>query len=48
MDELKQFEEYLEHLQSVLGHQDRNEGLRGYCAGLMSPLARKSVEPMEM
>ena len=38
MDELKQFEEYLEHLQPALGHQDRNEGLKGYCAGLMSPL----------
>jgi SRSO17 transposase len=46
MDELKQFEQYLEHLQPALGHQDRHEGLRGYCAGLMAPLARKSVEPM--
>ncbi|WP_157636485.1 IS701 family transposase, partial [Burkholderia ubonensis] len=25
---------------------DRRAGLRGYCAGLMLPLARKSVEPM--
>ena len=46
MDELKQFEEYLGYLQPALGHQDRNEGLKGYCAGLMSPLSRKSVEPM--
>lgn len=40
------FEEYLEHLASGLGHADRHEGLRGYCTGLMLPLARKSVEPM--
>jgi SRSO17 transposase len=46
MDELKQFEEYLGYLQPALGHQDRNEGLKGYCVGLMSPLSRKSVEPM--
>ncbi len=31
---------------SGLGHADRHEGLRGYCTGLMLPLARKSVEPM--
>ena len=29
-----------------LGHADRHAGLKGYCAGLMLPLARKSVEPM--
>lgn len=40
------FEEHLEHLASGLGHADRHEGLRGYCTGLMLPLARKSVEPM--
>ncbi|MFG6443555.1 transposase, partial [Pelomonas margarita] len=40
------FEEYLEHLASGLGHADRHEGLRGYCTGLMLPLARKSIEPM--
>ena len=39
-------EEYLEHLASGLGHADRHEGLRGYCTGLMLPLARKSVQPM--
>lgn len=37
---------YLEHLCSALGHADRREGLRGYCRGLMLPLARKSVEPL--
>ena len=40
------FETYLEHLCSALGHADRREGLRGYCRGLMLPLARKSVEPL--
>jgi len=42
----KRFETYLEHLCSALGHADRREGLRGYCRGLMLPLARKSVEPL--
>lgn len=46
MDTADRFEEYLEHLASGLGHADRHEGLRGYCTGLMLPLARKSVEPM--
>lgn len=40
------FETYLEHLFSALGHADRREGWRGYCRGLMLPLARKSVEPL--
>lgn len=40
------FDAYLEHLCSALGHADRREGLRGYCRGLMLPLARKSVEPL--
>ena len=34
------------HLSEGLGHSDRHAGLRGYCTGLMLPLARKSVEPM--
>ena len=46
MDELQEFERYLAHLGEGLGHADRQAGLRGYCAGLMAPLARKSVEPM--
>ncbi|WAC71618.1 IS701 family transposase [Roseateles sp. SL47] len=46
MNTADRFEEYLEHLASGLGHADRHEGLRGYCTGLMLPLARKSVEPM--
>ena len=42
----RRFEDYLEHLAEGLGHVDRRAGLRGYCTGLMLPLARKSVEPM--
>ena len=46
MDDLLEFERYMAHLSAGLGHADRNAGLRGYCTGLMSPLQRKSVEPM--
>lgn len=46
MDEIAELERYMAHLSEALGHTDRHAGLRGYCAGLMSPLARKSVEPM--
>lgn len=45
-NELQEFERYMVHLSEGLGHADRHAGLRGYCTGLMSPLARKSVEPM--
>ncbi|QNH25255.1 transposase [Xanthomonas theicola] len=30
----------------MLGHADREGGLRGDCSGRMLPLARKSVEPL--
>ncbi len=46
MNDLQEFEAYMVHLSEGLGHVDRHAGLRGYCTGLMSPLARKSVEPM--
>ena len=46
MKELVEFESFMAHLCAGLGHADRHAGLRGYCAGLMSPLKRKSVEPM--
>jgi SRSO17 transposase len=36
----------MNHLSEGLGHLDRHAGLKGYCTGLMLPLARKSVEPM--
>jgi SRSO17 transposase len=46
MDDLQEFEQYMGHLSEGLGHADRHAGLLGYCTGLMSPLSRKSVEPM--
>lgn len=46
MNAVERFGRYLEHLSEGLGHADRHAGLRGYCTGLMLPLARKSVEPM--
>ena len=46
MKDLKEFERYMAHLSEGLGHTDRHAGIRGYCTGLMSPLTRKSVEPM--
>jgi SRSO17 transposase len=46
MDDLAEFDRYMAHLSEGLGHADRHAGLRGYCTGLMAPVARKSVEPM--
>jgi SRSO17 transposase len=46
MDQLAEFERYLEYLCEVLGHADRNAGLMDYCRGLMLPIERKSVEPL--
>ena len=46
MSASERFERYMQHLSEGLGHADRHSGLRGYCTGLMLPLARKSVEPM--
>ena len=43
IQELQEFERYLAHLGAGLGHADRLAGLRGYCTGLMAPLARKRV-----
>src|SRR6202795_1031245 len=37
---------YVEGLTSVIGHADRVKPFRDYCAGLMMPCERKSVEPM--
>ena len=40
------FEAYVEALVSVIGHADRAGPMRDYCAGLLLPVERKSVEPM--
>ena len=41
----ERFDRYMDHLSEGLGHLDRHAGLKGYCTGLMLPLARKSIEP---
>lgn len=40
------FTAYVEALSRTLGHADRAAPFRSYCAGLLLPGARKSVEPM--
>ena len=40
------FSAYVEGLASVIGHKDREQPLRDYCAGLMLQGERKSVEPI--
>ena len=40
------FESYIDDLAGSLGHKDRHEPFRHYCAGLLLPGDRKSVEPM--
>src|SRR5260370_5452 len=40
------FSAYVEGLVSVIGHADRARPLRDYCVGLLTPVERKSVEPM--
>jgi SRSO17 transposase len=42
----ERFEEYTSVLMREVGHADRAEPLRLYCAGLLLPGERKSVEPM--
>ena len=40
------FADYVEAITSALGHADRAVPFRSYCAGLLLPGDRKSVEPM--
>ena len=40
------FAAYVEAIASALGHADRGAPFRSYCAGLLLPCDRKSVEPM--
>lgn len=42
----QRFEDYVSLIAQQLGHADRVEPFRGYCTGLLLPVARKSVEPM--
>lgn len=43
---LARFDAYIDDLAGHLGHKDREEPFRHYCAGLLLPGRRKSVEPM--
>ena len=43
---MERFEDYVSMIAEHLGHADRVGPFRGYCAGLMLPGTRKSVEPM--
>ncbi len=40
------FAAYVEALIDVIGHADRAQPLADYCAGLLLPIERKSVEPL--
>jgi len=42
----QRFEAYVSLIAGELGHADRVGPFRGYCTGLLLPVARKSVEPM--
>jgi SRSO17 transposase len=42
----ERFEEYVKRLSSTLGHADRVRPFTNYCAGLLLPGERKSIEPM--
>src|SRR5260370_15277463 len=42
----KRFGAYREGLENAAGHADRHTPLKNYCAGLLLPGDRKSVEPM--
>jgi SRSO17 transposase len=46
MENLAEFERYLDHLCEVLHRVERSTGLKDYCRGLMLPIARKSIEPL--
>ncbi len=46
MENLTEFDHYLDHLCEVLHRVERSTGLKDYCRGLMQPIARKSVEPL--
>lgn len=43
---MARFEDYVTLIAGHLGHADRVSPFRGYCAGLLLPGERKSIEPM--
>src|SRR5215470_12780370 len=42
----QRFAAYIEGLAEAAGHADRHNPLKNYCAGLLLPGERKSIEPM--
>ncbi len=42
----ERFRAFVEELARVIGHADRAGPFRHYCAGLLLPAERKSVEPI--
>jgi SRSO17 transposase len=42
----RRFAAYIEGLANAAGHADRHSPLKNYCAGLLLPGERKSIEPM--
>ncbi len=45
MANLKEFDDYLEHLCGALGYRDRDIGLKDYCRRLIMLIKRRSSEP---
>lgn len=41
----ERFDRYMAYLAQGLGHADQHAGFKGYCTGLILPLAHKSVDP---
>ena len=46
MEITQEFGRYLDHVSEGLGRSERKVCLKDYCAGLMLPLKRKSIEPL--
>jgi len=46
MEITEEFGRYLDHVSGGLGRSERKVCLKDYCAGLMLPLKRKSIEPL--
>ena len=45
MDDVQEFERYMDHLSGGLGHADRPAELPGHGVGLMAPLKPSSWHP---
>ena len=47
MTRQQRFDQYVALLAEAVDHPDRAEPLRDYCTGLLLPVKRKSIEPIE-